>query len=133
MTRKIFISSSPGDSDLARDLAKRLDQPGLKVVTAGESANAGDSIKARISEAFKTADEIVFILTKNSVDSQWLLFEMGYATSLDKHVTVLLQGVEHSELPDIIKQMEYVKYADLDQFISRLQKQPVAVPSKSAA
>jgi hypothetical protein len=133
MTRKIFISSSSGDSDLARDLAKRLDQPGLKVVTPAEGADGGNTIKARISEALRTADEIVFILTKNSVDSQRLLFEMGAATSLEKHVTVLIQGVEHEELPDIIKQMDYVKYADLEQFIAKLQQQPVAVPSKSAA
>jgi nucleoside 2-deoxyribosyltransferase len=134
MLRKVYISSSSRDADLAHDLAKRLDKSGLKVIapTPAEGVNELEYISVRIREALRTADEVIMILTKNSVDSQWLLFEMGYATSLGKHVTPLIQGIEPKELPEIIKQMEYVKYADLDQYISKLQ-QHVKEPSKSAA
>jgi nucleoside 2-deoxyribosyltransferase len=132
MPNKIFISSSRRDSDLAHDLAKRLDKAGLKVIPPAENIDAGESIKAKIREELRKADEVIVVLTKNSLDSQWLLFEMGYATSLGKHVTPLIQGIEPKELPEIIKQMEYVKYADLDQYITKLQ-QRVEEPTKSAA
>src|SRR5436305_7593223 len=118
--KKIYISSSQRDSDLAHDLAKRLDKPGLQVMTPAGSVDGEDNIKNKVTEELRKADEIIMILTKNSVDSQWLLFELGYATSLGKHVTPLIQGIESEELPDIIKQMEYVKYSDLDKYISTL-------------
>ena len=134
MSRKIFISSAQRDSDLVHDLARRLDIAGLKVMTPAKSMDAGEneSIKTKISDELRKADEVILILTKNSIDSQWLLFEMGYATSLGKHVTPLIQGVEPEELPEIIRQMEYVKYADLDKYITQLEHR-LEEPTKSAA
>jgi nucleoside 2-deoxyribosyltransferase len=60
------------------------------------------------------------------------MFEIGYATSSGKHVTPLVQGIETKNLPEIIKQMNYVKYAGLDEYIARLQRR-IQEPSKSAA
>ena len=133
MSYKIFISSSSRDLDLARDLAKRLDKSGLKVITPKPAENAnGEYIKARIREVLETVSEVIVILTKNSVNNQWVMFEIGYATSSGVHVTPIIQGIEPKELPEIIKQMDYVKYANLDQYISKLQRR-VEEPSKSAA
>ena len=133
MSYKIFISSSSGDLDLARDLAKRLGKSGLKVVMPEPAETVGaEYIKGRLREVLRTVREVIVILTKNSVNNQWVMFEIGYATSSGVHVTPLIQGLEPKELPEIIKQMEYVKYADLDQYISKLQ-QRVEEPSKSAA
>ena len=133
MSHKIFISASSRDSDLAQDLAKRLKKAGLKAVVPppAESANA-DYVKTGIREVLRTVSEVIVILTKNSVNNQWVMFEIGYATSSGVHVTPIIQGIEQRELPEIIKQMDYVKYADLDQYISKLQ-QRVEERSKSAA
>jgi nucleoside 2-deoxyribosyltransferase len=135
MSHKIFISSSYKDSDLARDLAKRLKKAGLKVISPppAKSINALDHVRAGINgEALLAADEVIVIMTKNSIDSPWLMFEIGYATSSGKHVTPLVQGIETKNLPEIIKQMNYVKYAGLDEYIARLQRR-IQEPSKSAA
>ena len=133
MSYKIFISSSSKDLDLARDLAKRLRKSGLKVVMPepAETINA-EYIKGRLKVVLRTVTEVIVILTKNSVNNQWVMFEIGYATSSGVHVTPIIQGIEQKELPEIIKQMDYVKYGDLDQYISKLQ-QRVEEPSKSAA
>ncbi|MBC7909493.1 MAG: toll/interleukin-1 receptor domain-containing protein [Pyrinomonadaceae bacterium] len=122
MAYKVFISSSSRDSDLARDLAKRLEKAGLYVIMPSKSIEAGADVVARIRDEMRKASEVIVIMTNNSVHSPWLLFEMGYATSLGLHLTPLVQGVEPKELPEIIKQMEYVKYSDLDRYIARLQE-----------
>lgn len=134
MPHNIFISSTQRDLDLVHDLARRLDKAGLKVMTPVKSIDAAESesIRTKIRNELRKADEVIVILTKNSMDSPWLLYEMGYATSLGKQVTPLIQGIEPKELPEIIKQMEYVKYADLDRYINKLQ-QRVEEPTKSAA
>lgn len=135
MRRKIFISSSPEDSDLAQDLAVRLNKSGLKVVkvvTPCDSTDAREFVEAVLRKALRGVSEVIIILTKSSVNNQWLSLEMGAATSLDKHITPLIQGIEPKELPELIKQMEYVRYADLDKYISKLQRS-LEEPSKSAA
>ena len=135
MRRKIFISSSPEGSDLAQDLAVRLNKSGLKavkLVTPSDSTDAREYLEAVLRKALRGVSEVIIILTRNSVSNQWLLFEMGVATSLGKHITPLIQGIKPRDLPELIKQMEYVRYADLDKYISKLQRS-FEEPSKSAA
>ena len=135
MRRKIFISSSPEDYDLAQDLAVRLNKSGLKavkVVTPSETINAREYVEAVLRKALRGVSEVIIILTKNSLNNQWLSLEMGAATSLGKHITPLIQGIEPKELPELIRQMDYVRYADLDKYISKLQRS-LDEPSKSAA
>ncbi|HEX8649602.1 MAG TPA: toll/interleukin-1 receptor domain-containing protein [Pyrinomonadaceae bacterium] len=122
MPYKVFISSARRDIDLARDLAQRLEKAGVNVLLPAVSSEAGDDFAAKINSDLRKADEVIVILTPNSLDSKWLLFEMGVATSLDKQLTPLVQGVEPKELPPIIKQMKYVKYADLERYISKLKQ-----------
>jgi TIR domain len=129
MPYKIFISSSRRDADLARDLAKRLEKAGLEVLMPAEKA--GENFVAKINSNLRKADEVVVILTNNSIDSKNLLFEMGAATSLEKQLTPVIQGVEPEKLPTLIKQMEYVRYADLERYISKL-KQRANVSSEAA-
>jgi len=129
----MFISSAPRDSDLARDLEKRLNKAGLQVISPHPTKGVKENVRARIDgEALRAADEVIALLTKNSSDSSWLLFEIGYAASLGKRVTPLIQGIEPKELPKIIKQMEYVRYAGLDKYISKLQRRAEEL-SRSAA
>jgi nucleoside 2-deoxyribosyltransferase len=133
MPLKIFISAAPRDFDLARDLEKRLNKAGLKVISPAPAKSVKENVRARIDgEALRAADEVIALLTKNSVDSPWLLYEIGFAASLGKQVTPLIQGIELKEVPGIIKQMEYVKYAGLDKYISKLQRRAEEL-SKSAA
>ena len=133
MPLKIFISAAPGDFDLARDLEKRLNKAGLKVISPTPARSVKENVRARIDgEALRAADEVIALLTKNSVDSPWLLYEIGFAASLGKQVTPLIQGIELKEVSGIIKQMDYVKYAGLDKYISKLQRRAEEL-AKSAA
>src|SRR2546421_11666078 len=121
MEYNIFISAKRKDLDLARDLAKRLDKVGLKVSKPIESIDDTENFKTRINN-LKKADEVIVLVTVNSVTSKRLLFDMGVATSLEKQVTPIIQGVMAKDIPDIIKQIDYVKYSDLGSYISKLQK-----------
>jgi hypothetical protein len=122
MPYKIYISFARKDIDLARDLAKRVGMADVTVLMSEESTNAGENFAGKVNSELRKADEAVFILTNNSVRSQWLLFEMGVATSLDTPVTPIIQGIEPKQLPPVIRQMKYIKYSDVDRYIIRLQQ-----------
>jgi hypothetical protein len=121
MQYNIFISTKRKDLDLASDLAKRLDNIGIRVLTPIESIDDTENFKTRINN-LKKANEVVVLVTVNSVTSKRLLFDMGVATSLEIHVTPIVQGVMVKDIPPIIKQMDYIKYSDLGSYISKLQK-----------
>jgi ATP-dependent phosphoenolpyruvate carboxykinase len=126
MAYKIFISSTHKDMDLARDLARRLGQAGVKVYSVDNTAVAGESIVTGIKQSLNNADEVIVILTDGSVNSPGLISEVGAAFSLRKQITPVLVGLEPRALPRVFKGMKYVRYTDLPEYISGLEKRAKA-------
>jgi hypothetical protein len=126
MSYKIFISSSSKDLDLAKDLAKRLEETGVNVSSAERGVRPSEVFSNQITKQLSSVDEVVVILTENSVNSPWLMFELGAASSLKKRVTPLIVGVETSKLPSLIRNMSYIKYPDLAKYIEDLKERTKA-------
>ena len=118
---KVFISSTQKDSDLARDLARRLESAGATVVSVGETPD-GKRFKAAIDRSLREADELVLIVSPDSVNSPSLMFEMGAAFSARKLVTPVLVGIDPSELPPPFRYVASVKYSALEDYISEIAK-----------
>ena len=125
MAYRVFISATYKDIDLAKDLARRLAEAGVEVYSV-DKAVAGEDFNAAISSGLSNADEVMVILTSNSINSFNLTFEIGAAMSLRKRVTPVLVGVEMNELPLRIKDMKYIKYPDLPKYISELERRAKA-------
>jgi hypothetical protein len=125
MAYKVFISSTYKDIDLAKDLARRLEEAGVEVYSV-DKAVVGERLNVAISRGLSNADEVVVLLTDNSVSSSGLMFEIGAASSLRKRITPVLVGLEKNELPSIIKDMKYIKYPDLPKYLSDLERRTKA-------
>jgi hypothetical protein len=131
MAYNIFISSNNKDIDLARDLAKRLEKAGVTAITSTGKIDNPQGVKERV-DSLKKVDEVVFLLTTNSVGGKKLLFDMGAASSEGKRLTPITLGLKPKELPDIISGLDIIKYEDLESYISKLQ-QMIEEASKTAA
>jgi hypothetical protein len=88
MSYKVFISSTYRDIDVARDLARRIEEAGVRVFPPDETAPE-DNVAASVTRSLREADEVIVILTDNSVNSPGVLYEMGAASGL-KRVTPLV-------------------------------------------
>jgi hypothetical protein len=126
MAYKVFISSTLKDIDLARDLSRRLKEAGIDVYSVDKAAVPGEAIFNKTTVELGRADEVLLILTDDSVDNPNLMYELGAATSLRKRVTPVIVGLDASKLPSLIKNMNYVKYPDLPKYISDLEKRAKA-------
>lgn len=122
MAYKVFISSTYKDIELAHDLARRLEEAGLKVFPVEKSATPGDSIETTIKRELREANEVFVILTENSVNSPGLMSEMGAAFSLGKLITPVAIGVDYKELPPIFSRDRYKKWSDLPRYIAFLKQ-----------
>ena len=125
MSYKVFIDLKSKDKDLGKDLSRKLEKAGV-IVLPLENIEDETDFKIKKDGGLLQADEVIFLLTPNSVNSRRFVFDMGVATSMEKPVTVITQGVETRELPPIIKETTRFSYADLGKFISRLQKHNTA-------
>jgi hypothetical protein len=122
MAYKVFISFSVKDIDLARDISRRLKEAGIDVYSVDKSAVPGEAIFNKITVDLGRADEVLLILTDNSIDNPKLMYELGAATSLRKRVTPVIVGLEPNKLPSLMKGLNFVKYTDLPKYISDLEK-----------
>lgn len=116
MSYKVFISSAKMDIDVARDLARRIKDAGVKVFPI----ETAESPVASVTRSLREADEVIVILTGNSVNNWWVLYEMGAASALHKRVTPIVVNVQDSEIPPFAK--SHVRFAQLPSYIAELAK-----------
>ena len=126
MKYRVYISYSAKDSMLAEDLRRRLKDVGADFVTAdiADTAETG-SVRRRIRDVISKSSEVIALLTDNSVSNKWMQYEVGIADALEVPVTFVIvnEGVEQ-QLPIVGKQ--FVRYADLPQYLSSLKKRAKA-------
>jgi len=116
---KVFISSTMADHHLARQIAGKLEEAGVKVLSS-ERRLARGKIASNIARFLRESDEVVVVLTDNSLDNPWTMYEMGAALSLQKKITPVVVGVNRNKLPPMVK--EHIRLSDLGTYISKLRK-----------
>jgi TIR domain len=122
MSYKIFISSSVKDIDLMRDLKRRLQSSGIEVRSWDKEIGPGQLISQQVIKNISNADEVVVILSNESVDNPNLMFELGAASSMKKRVTPVVVGLESSKVPSLIRNLKYIKYPEISRYIADLEK-----------
>jgi hypothetical protein len=103
-------------------LARRLEGAGIEVASVDKTAVSGEALSGKITRDLSQADEIFVILTDESINSSNLMFEIGAASSLRKRITPVIVGLKPGEVPSLIKNLQYIKYPDLERYIARLEK-----------
>lgn len=121
MAYSVFISSTREDLELARDLARRLKEVGVKVYPVEKSSILGLNVLSKFKKELHEADEVIVLLTGNSINSPGIISEMGAAFGLNKRVTPVLVNVDAEKLPPFISR-DSIKFADLPRYISDLKK-----------
>ncbi|MCI0697801.1 toll/interleukin-1 receptor domain-containing protein [candidate division KSB1 bacterium] len=119
---RIFLSSTRNDWDLARDLARRLRGMGLHVFTDEKVEEPGEELVQLLQRRLRTSDEVIFLLTQNSIASEKIMFEIGAALSLRKKITPIIVGVDADKLPPMIKHLPHVRYAEVTDYLAKLKK-----------
>lgn len=122
MIYQVLISSAPKDRDLAENLAQSVRETGAHVLSVEQTPARGEAVDFDLRRALQKADEILLVLTDRSLNNPYLLYEMGAAFSLHKRVIPVLVGVEEGEIPPLVAQFQYVRYADLRAYLNQLEQ-----------
>jgi hypothetical protein len=120
MARRIFISYAHRDQDLANDLRARLKQIGDDIILVTPELKRGQDWSASIRSDIEKADEILVLLTPNSLQSSHVLLEVGAGTGLRKNIVPIVVGLDADTLPAWVRQTQFVKYSELSTYLHAL-------------
>lgn len=105
----IFLSYSHPDEHIAHELEQKFTASGLRCFSMGTSLHGGDEWVRKVRESVKESENIVILITPRSVDSKWIFIEVGAAWMENKRIIPVLQFVNMSELPEVIKNVQCVR------------------------
>lgn len=111
---KVFISHSSKDKSFVRRLAESIWHDGYQVWLDEKELVPGDALAERLSIAIRESKVICVVVSKHSVASAWVKFELNKATGLmvggDCRIIPVLRG--RTELP---AELDGLLYADFRQ------------------
>lgn len=107
----MFISHSSRDGFVAGVLAEKVQGSGAKVWLDAKDLAGGSPILETVMETVDKCQEAVVLVSPQSVNSQWVLVEIGAFLGQHKRVTQVLNHVDHTAIAPI----QGVRAIELDQ------------------
>lgn len=126
----IFFSHSSKDRDLILPIRNKIvDITGgtmdIFMSSDGQSIPLGRNWVSKIEEGLKNAQIMFIFVTPNSIKSDWIYFEAGYAYSKDIEVIPVGIGIHIGELKaplNLLQGFDVLSCDSLDNFISVINK-----------
>ena len=109
MSHSIFISHSSKDDKLFAALIKSLRSAGVEVWDPAAELYPGDNWLAVTGRAMAQSDAVIFLFSKDAVESQWVRREFEYAITNPKfknRVLPVFIGSPTKEFPWIARKLQ---------------------------
>lgn len=132
---KVFISHSSRDRWVARKISEDLNGLGVKTFLDEKDMDTGVSIDESISANLKDCDECLILLSSSSINSQWVLVEMGGAKALGKRLIPILLNIGVNEIPNPISKNLARDINEIEKYYSEVKNRQAghSVPRQPAA
>lgn len=117
----VFISHSSSDRWIAEVIAEKIGSIGASCWLDEKDLEGGEVIVDRIINGIDLCDEALVLISPQSIQSQWVAFEIGGVRAQHKRVTPILNNVR----PHDMAPMKDIKGIDLnkfDRFLNQLEK-----------
>jgi TIR domain len=126
---QIFISYARSDKVIAEQLTRSFKQQGLSVWLDYESLKPGSSWQDELENALRRADIFVVVLSEDSVKSNWVNAEIGFALGQKKKIVPIL--VDNVRLPLNLTKLQYIDARKLNpEELGKMVAASVETPAK---
>ncbi len=112
---RIFLGYAAANRTDARKLRSLLSKrPDLRIFTT-ETLSAGEDWESKLKGEISQCEVFMVLLSPNSVDSRWVLHELGAAWALDKPILAVVTDPEVvSKIPLKLRRVDIVQIKDLE-------------------
>lgn len=110
---KVFISYSIRDQKFVTLLTEKLESDGIKVWSWDKKMSVGDSINDKINEALNNTEFFIVVLSKSSVNSQFVNFELSATiiNEVSRNRNIILPVlIEDCEIPFSLKDRFFLDF-----------------------
>lgn len=109
---KVFISYSRHDSQLVDRITNDLNHNGVETWIDTENINPGESWQKAIEQGLKKVSSLVFVISKNSLKSSWMLHELSsfLGANNKKVFPVIIEDIDTSQLPPFISNIQWIDF-----------------------
>lgn len=119
----VFICYSRKDRNLALQLKGVLEKAGQNVWIDIEDLPASSIWRAEIQTAITESIAFVFLVSSNSLESEYCQKEIDFASQLNKRIfPILLSGITDKDVPEIISSSQWLTWDSLGENLSNLNK-----------
>ncbi len=110
---EVFISYSRKDSDFARHLNMTLQEAGKTTWLDQESISTGVDFGKEIYKGIEGADNFVFVISPDAVESPYCQGEVEYAAQQSKRfISVLHRETEPTTMPEALRVINGIDFKD---------------------
>ena len=125
----VFISHKKEDSDFARHLSDYVMERGINVyfdendpILAKEHKSPDEVVNA-IKKGLEKSTHMIIILSKNTLESNWVPWEVGFVSAKDKEYRLLRLNDVYGDIPEFYKVAKILNdYDDLNNFLASMKK-----------
>ncbi len=123
----VFMSHAGDDLAIARLLAKVVKEAGAECVLDATHIQGGDRILSWIRDTIESSQELLILLSRNALDSEYVRLELGLALGRDLRITPMLHdlGPDECRVSPIISQVlattSYIYLNDFESYQLQLK------------
>jgi len=82
--------------------------------------HGGDSIAESIRAKIEECNEFVVLLSRYSIDRQWVLVEVGAAWGLKRRIVAITDKITPEEMPEITRSHKAFDLNDFDKYVEEV-------------
>ena|GEM_PF-979024 len=112
---RVFLSYATADREYGRRLRGLLSKRSNLRIFTTETLSAGEDWESKLRDELSQSDIFVVLLSLNSVDSGWVLHELGAAWALDKPIIPVVTNSEvFSKIPMDLRKAQLIEVECLE-------------------
>lgn len=117
------MSHATADKWLATILCEKIEATGATTFRDDRDINGGDDIPESLRQAIAGSDEMVVLLTPESIHRPWVLMEVGAAWQRgdDMRIVGVLQHVSVEPIPAMLKSKKIIDLNAFDSYLKELK------------
>ncbi|MDJ0734727.1 MAG: TIR domain-containing protein [Nostocaceae cyanobacterium] len=110
---QVFLSYADEDRETMEKIRRSLRREGITVWTNTTDIQTGEAFAAAINRGIEQADNLVYLLSPDSVKSTFCQQELDLAVSLNKRIIpILVRETQEMQLPSVLRCLHYIDLTD---------------------
>ena len=121
---QVFVSHATADKWLANVLCEKIERTGATTFRDDRDIDGGDDIPDRIRGEIKRSNEMVILLTPESIGRPWVLLEAGgaWVTRARYRIVAVLCHVTVDTIPEMLASKKALPLNAFDDYLRELRE-----------